>query len=91
MARHRLADLFIDTYPYTGHTTTSDALWTGLPVVTKIGSSFCSRVSSSILNAINLNELITNHNDEYKNFILNLSNDKNKIKRNKRKINYKYF
>ena len=86
LARHRLADLFIDTYPYTGHTTTSDALWTGLPVVTKIGSSFCSRVSSSILNALDLNELITKNNDEYKNFILNLSNDKNKIKKIKEKL-----
>ncbi len=86
LGRHRLADLFIDTYPYTGHTTTSDALWTGLPVVTKIGNSFSSRVSSSILSAINLNELITNSDEEYKNLILNLSNDKNKIKKIKEKI-----
>ena len=86
LARHRLADLFLDTYPYTGHTTTSDALWTGLPVVTKIGNSFSSRVSSSILSAISLNELITNCDEEYKSLILNLSNDKNKLNKIKEKI-----
>ena len=86
LARHRLADLFVDSYPYTGHTTTSDALWTGLPVVTKIGNSFCSRVSSSILNALDLNELVTKNNDEYKNFIISLSNDNNKLKKIKEKL-----
>ncbi len=86
LGRHRLADLFIDTYPYTGHTTTSDALWTGLPVVTKVGDSFSSRVSSSILNSINLNELITNNDNEYKKLILNLSNDKKKLGDIKKKI-----
>ena len=86
LARHRLADLFLDTYPYTGHTTTSDALWTGLPVVAKIGNSFSSRVSSSILSAISLNELITNCDEEYKSLILNLSNDKNKLNKIKEKI-----
>ena len=87
LARHSLADLFIDTYPVPGHTTTSDALWTGLPVVTKIGNSFCSRVSASILNALDLNELITKDDDEYKSLILKLSNDKNKLIQIKEKIN----
>jgi len=82
-----LADLFIDTYPVPGHTTTSDALWTGLPVVTKIGNSFCSRVSASILNALDMNELITKDDDEYKKLILKLSNDKNKLLKIKEKIN----
>ena len=59
LARHRCADLFIDTFPYTAHTTCSDALWAGLPVVTRIGKSFASRVSASLLNAIDLPELIT--------------------------------
>ena len=86
LARHRLADLFIDSYPYTGHTTTSDALWTGLPVVTKIGNSFCSRVSASILNALDLNELVTKNNDEYKNFIISLSNDNKKLKKIKERL-----
>ena len=87
LARHRLADLFLDTYPVPGHTTTSDALWTGLPVVTKIGNSFCSRVSASILNALDMNELITKDDDEYKKLILKLSNDKNKLLKIKEKIN----
>ena len=59
LARHRLADLFIDTFPYTAHTTCSDALWSSLPVVTRIGQSFVSRVSASLLTAIGLSELIT--------------------------------
>ena len=87
LARHRLADLFIDTYPVPGHTTTSDALWAGLPVVTKIGNSFCSRVSASILNALDLNELITKDDDEYKKLIIKLSNDQNKLLKIKEKIN----
>ena len=59
LARHRLADLFIDTFPYTAHTTCSDALWSGLPVITRMGESFVSRVSASLLTAIGLPELIT--------------------------------
>ena len=86
LARHRLADLFIDTYPYTGHTTSSDALWTGLPVVTKIGNSFCSRVSASILNSLDLNELIAKNDSEYKKLIIDLSNDEKKLISIKEKI-----
>jgi predicted O-linked N-acetylglucosamine transferase (SPINDLY family) len=49
LARHRLANLFLDTYPYNAHTTASDALWSGLPVLTRVGNSFASRVSASLL------------------------------------------
>jgi protein O-GlcNAc transferase len=60
LARHRQADLFLDTFPYNAHTTTSDALWTGLPrILTLMGQSFASRVAASLLNAIDLPELIT--------------------------------
>ena len=59
LARHRLADLFLDTLPYNAHTTASDALWTGLPVLTRIGETFAGRVAASLLNAIGLPELIT--------------------------------
>ena len=59
LARHKMADLFIDTFPYTAHTTCSDALWSGLPVITLMGQSFASRVIGSLLNAIGLKELIT--------------------------------
>jgi len=59
LARHQLADLFLDTLPYNAHTTASDALWTGLPLVTCIGDVFQSRVAASLLKAINLPELVT--------------------------------
>ena len=54
LARHRLADLFLDTLPYNAHTTASDALWAGLPVLTRIGETFAGRVAASLLNAIGL-------------------------------------
>lgn len=65
LARHRLADLFIDTFPYNAHTTTSDALWAGLPVLTCMGKSFASRVAGSLLTAIELPELITHTQVDY--------------------------
>ena len=64
-ARHKCADLFIDTFPYGAHTTCSDSLWAGLPIVTLMGKSFASRVAGSLLNAINLEELITTTEKEY--------------------------
>jgi FkbM family methyltransferase len=65
LARHRHADLFIDTLPYNAHTTASDALWAGLPVLTLIGESFPARVASSLLSAIGLPELITTTLEDY--------------------------
>jgi predicted O-linked N-acetylglucosamine transferase (SPINDLY family) len=59
LARQRLADLFLDTLPYNAHTTASDALWAGLPVLTLAGESFAGRVAASLLNAVGLPELIT--------------------------------
>jgi predicted O-linked N-acetylglucosamine transferase (SPINDLY family) len=65
LARMRLADLFLDTTPYNAHTTASDALWAGLPVLTTTGKSFASRVASSLLNAVGLPELAVNSNEAY--------------------------
>jgi predicted O-linked N-acetylglucosamine transferase (SPINDLY family) len=65
LARHRLADLSLDTLPYNGHATSSDALWAGLPVLTCLGASFAGRVGASLLNAIGLNELIARSLEEY--------------------------
>ncbi len=65
LARHRLADLCIDTLPYNAHTTASDALWAGLPVLTLIGTSFAARVAASLLNAVGLPELVTVDPIEY--------------------------
>lgn len=59
LARQKCADLFLDTLPYNAHTTTSDALWVGLPVLTCMGEAFASRVAASLLRAIDLPELIT--------------------------------
>ncbi|MGE3477779.1 MAG: tetratricopeptide repeat protein [Rhodospirillaceae bacterium] len=58
LARHEHADLFLDTYPYNAHTTASDALWVGLPVITCPGDTFASRVAASLLTAMDLKELI---------------------------------
>lgn len=65
LARHRVADLFLDTLPYNAHTTASDSLWAGLPVLTLMGESFAARVAASLLNAIELPELITHTQEEY--------------------------
>ena len=65
LARYQACDLFLDTLPYNAGTTASDALWAGLPVLTLMGESFASRVASSLLNAIDLPELITTSQAEY--------------------------
>jgi predicted O-linked N-acetylglucosamine transferase (SPINDLY family) len=65
LARLRLADLVVDTLPYGAHTTASDALWAGVPVLTRIGSSFAGRVAASLLTAAGLPELITQSAEEY--------------------------
>lgn len=65
LARHRQANLFLDTLPCNAHTTASDALWTGLPVLTLMGESFASRVAASLLQAIELPELIAATLEEY--------------------------
>jgi predicted O-linked N-acetylglucosamine transferase (SPINDLY family) len=65
LARHRLADVFLDTAPYNGHSTVCDALWSGLPVLTCRGRSFASRVGASLLHDADLPELIADDVDEY--------------------------
>lgn len=86
LARQKLADLFLDSYPYNAHTTCSDALWVGLPVVTLCGKSFASRVSASLLNAIDVPELITESTEEYKQKALELANNKEKFAQLKEKL-----
>ena len=63
LARHRPADLFLDTLPYNAHTTASDALWAGLPVLTCLGETFAGRVAGSLQNAIHLPRLIATTQD----------------------------
>ncbi len=79
LASYRLADLFLDTFNYNGHTTVSEALWAGTPVVTKIGRSFSARVAASLLNAIGLSDLVVDNDNDYVNLILKLSCDKRKL------------
>ena len=80
LARHRLADLFLDTLPYNAHTTASDALWAGLPVLTCTGIAFASRVAASLLMTLGLPELITDSPEAYEAKALELARDPAKLR-----------
>ena len=80
LKRIQLADLFIDTLPYNAHTTASDALRMGLPVLTCIGDSFAGRVAASLLNAVRLPELITTSQDQYESSAIALAKNPEKMK-----------
>jgi predicted O-linked N-acetylglucosamine transferase (SPINDLY family) len=79
LARQRLADLFLDTIPYNAHTTASDALWAGLPVLTRAGETFASRVAASLLRAVDLPELITTTESEYEELAVTLAHDPQRL------------
>ena len=79
LARHRLADLFLDTLPYNAHTTASDALWAGLPLVTCAGRSFAARVAASLLGAVGLPELATSSLEAYRDLALALARDPDRL------------
>jgi protein O-GlcNAc transferase len=79
LARHRLADLFLDTLPYNAHTTASDALWAGLPVLTQIGETFAGRVAASLLTAIDLPELIVQTRAQFERLAVELATDPNRL------------
>jgi predicted O-linked N-acetylglucosamine transferase (SPINDLY family) len=79
LARHRLADLFLDTLPYNAHTTASDALWAGLPLVTCAGRSFAARVAASLLRAVGLPELATPSLEAYRDLALALARDPDRL------------
>lgn len=86
LARHRLADLFLDTLPYNAHTTASDALWAGLPVLTCIGEAFASRVAASLLNAIGLPELVTSTQADYEALAVELASRPERLAHIKQKL-----
>jgi predicted O-linked N-acetylglucosamine transferase (SPINDLY family) len=86
LKRIQSADLFLDTLPYNAHTTASDALRVGLPVLTRIGESFTSRVASSLLNGVNLPELITTSQEEYEALAIELATNPKKYKSLKDKL-----
>ena len=79
LARYVLADLFLDSSPYGAHTTGSDALWMGVPLLTLLGRSFASRVSSSLVTAAGLPELVCRTSDEYVARAVELGSDRRKM------------
>jgi predicted O-linked N-acetylglucosamine transferase (SPINDLY family) len=80
LARMALADLFLDTLPYNAHTTASDALWAGLPLVTVRGTAFAGRVAASLLRAMALEELVTESRDAFETLALALARDPARLK-----------
>lgn len=79
LARHKLADLFLDTNPCNAHTTASDALWAGLPVLTNPGEAFASRVAASLLTVVGLSELIAANESEYEMLAIELARSADKL------------
>ncbi len=80
LARYKVADLALDTFPYTSHTTASDALWCGCPLVALCGETFAARVSGSILTAAQLPALIANSLEDYESKILKLATNRSLLK-----------
>jgi predicted O-linked N-acetylglucosamine transferase (SPINDLY family) len=79
LARHDFADLFLDTFPYNAHTTASDALWAGLPVLTLMGHTFPGRVAASLLNNMGMTELIADTLEEYEALAIELAMSSSKL------------
>jgi predicted O-linked N-acetylglucosamine transferase (SPINDLY family) len=73
LARQRLADLFLDTLPYNAHSTASDALWAGVPMLTCLGETFAGRAAASLLHAVGLPELVCGNLQEYEALALKLA------------------
>ncbi|WP_428619992.1 tetratricopeptide repeat protein [Reyranella sp.] len=86
LARHRAADLFLDTLPYNAHTTASDALWAGLPVLTLIGKAFAGRVAASLLQAIGVPELVADTARDYEQRAVDLATVPDALAAIKRKV-----
>jgi len=86
LARYQTCDLFLDTLPYNAGTTASDALWAGLPVLTLMGESFASRVAASLLNAIDLPELITTSQAEYEALAIEIATNPQQLNAIKQKL-----
>ncbi len=86
LSRLKCADMFLDTYPCNAHTTASDALWAGLPVLTIQGETFASRVASSLLTAIGMPELITRTPEAYESLAIELGTNSKKLKKLKKRL-----
>jgi predicted O-linked N-acetylglucosamine transferase (SPINDLY family) len=88
LARFRAMDLFLDTWPYNAGTTASDALWAGLPVLTFAGQSFASRCAASLLQAINLPELITGDSQQYEDLAVHLATNPGELADIRRRLQH---
>ncbi len=86
MERHLVADLFLDTWPYNAHTTASDALWAGVPLITLPGEIFASRVSASLLLAADMPDLIAGTKEHYEELAVQLAHDPDKLSAVKSKL-----
>ena len=89
LARVSLVDLALDTRVYGGHTTTTDCLRVGVPLVTKVGNHFASRVCASILKEVDLEELITSSPEEYESLAVHLARNPQKLRSLKKKLTHK--
>jgi predicted O-linked N-acetylglucosamine transferase (SPINDLY family) len=85
-ARHQLADLFLDTLPYNAHATAADALWAGLPVLTRLGETYPGRVAASLVTVAGLPELVTQSAEEYESLALALARDPARLKALREKL-----
>lgn len=86
LRRFSLANLFLDTFPYNAHSTAIDSIWAGVPIVTLTGKSFTSRVVASLLNTLNLNDLISNDFDSYEKKAIELATNPSKFRILKTKL-----
>lgn len=86
LARHQAADLFLDTLPYNAHTTTSDALWAQLPVLTCMGNTFAGRVAASLLHAAGMPELVTHSLGEYEALAIRLATEPGTLRELREKL-----
>ena len=86
LAQLKHADIYLDTFVYNAGATASNALWMGVPVITKIGESYTARMASSLLRSIDLPELITTSTEDYENLAFELSTSSEKLKKIKEKL-----
>ena len=91
LARYQVADLFLDTAPYNAGTTASDALYQGLPVLTRIGKTFSGRMAASILITMELPELITQNYQEYESLAIMLATNPDRLAQVREKISLNRF
>jgi predicted O-linked N-acetylglucosamine transferase (SPINDLY family) len=86
LARLGLADLCLDTLPYNGHATASDALWAGVPVLTCVGPTFAGRMTASLLQAVGLPELVTESLAQYEELARKLASDPSQLQSIRRRL-----